>query len=68
MTRYRETHDFLHVLLGLPTDVLSEVTVKWYEMIQTGLPMCILGALVGPIRLSASEKKKIDSRNFTLGK
>lgn len=27
--------------------------MKWFEAVQTGLPMCILGALFGPIRLSA---------------
>jgi Coenzyme Q (ubiquinone) biosynthesis protein Coq4 len=28
MLRYRQTHDFLHVLLGLPTDVLGELVQK----------------------------------------
>lgn len=27
--------------------------MKWFEAVQTGLPMCILGALFGPIRLRA---------------
>lgn len=31
----------------------GEIVVKWFEAVQTGLPMCILGALFGPIRLSA---------------
>lgn len=30
----------------------GEIVVKWFEAVQTGLPMCILGALFGPIRLS----------------
>ncbi|XP_062063440.1 long-chain fatty acid transport protein 4 isoform X3 [Lepus europaeus] len=51
--RYREVHDMLHTLLGMPTNILGEIVVKWFEAVQTGLPMCILGALFGPIRLSA---------------
>lgn len=51
--RYREVHDLMHTLLGMPTNMLGEVVVKWFEAVQTGLPMCILGAVLGPLRLSA---------------
>ncbi|XP_030390984.1 ubiquinone biosynthesis protein COQ4 homolog, mitochondrial isoform X3 [Gopherus evgoodei] len=51
--RYREVHDLMHTLLGMPTNMLGEVVVKWFEAVQTGLPMCILGAVFGPVRLSA---------------
>ncbi|XP_043575747.1 ubiquinone biosynthesis protein COQ4 homolog, mitochondrial isoform X1 [Chiloscyllium plagiosum] len=51
--RYREVHDFMHTLLGMPTNILGEVAVKWFEALQTGLPMCILGAMFGPLHLSA---------------
>uniref|UniRef100_A0ACB8F126 Ubiquinone biosynthesis protein n=1 Tax=Sphaerodactylus townsendi TaxID=933632 RepID=A0ACB8F126_9SAUR len=30
----------------------GEVAVKWFEAVQTGLPMCILGAMFGPARLN----------------
>ncbi|XP_039576013.1 ubiquinone biosynthesis protein COQ4 homolog, mitochondrial isoform X1 [Passer montanus] len=50
--RYREVHDLMHTLLGMPTNMLGEVVVKWFEAIQTGLPMCVLGAAFGPARLS----------------
>ncbi|XP_032933756.1 ubiquinone biosynthesis protein COQ4 homolog, mitochondrial isoform X1 [Catharus ustulatus] len=50
--RYREVHDLMHTLLGMPTNMLGEVVVKWFEAIQTGLPMCVLGAAFGPVRLS----------------
>lgn len=30
----------------------GEVVVKWFEAVQTGLPMCVLGAAFGPLRLS----------------
>ncbi|EPY83291.1 ubiquinone biosynthesis protein COQ4, mitochondrial-like protein [Camelus ferus] len=51
--RYREVHDMVHTLLGMPTNILGEIVVKWFEAVQTGLPMCILSALFGPIQLSA---------------
>ncbi|XP_055577042.1 ubiquinone biosynthesis protein COQ4 homolog, mitochondrial isoform X1 [Falco biarmicus] len=51
--RYREIHDMMHTLLGMPTNILGEVVVKWFEAVQTGLPMCVLGAVFGPIHLDA---------------
>jgi ubiquinone biosynthesis protein COQ4 len=51
MTRYREVHDLFHTVLGMPTNMLGEITVKWFEALQTGLPMCALGAFFGPVRL-----------------
>nr|XP_023676425.1 ubiquinone biosynthesis protein COQ4 homolog, mitochondrial [Paramormyrops kingsleyae] len=57
MLRYREVHDLLHTLLGMPTNMLGEVAVKCFEAVQTGLPMCILGAALGPLRLSASRRQ-----------
>ncbi|XP_078498189.1 ubiquinone biosynthesis protein COQ4 homolog, mitochondrial [Lissotriton helveticus] len=51
--RYREVHDLMHTLLGMPTNMLGEVVVKWFEAVQTGLPMCILGAAFGPLRLKS---------------
>ncbi|XP_066514268.1 ubiquinone biosynthesis protein COQ4 homolog, mitochondrial [Hoplias malabaricus] len=59
MQRYREVHDLLHTLLGMPTNMLGEVAVKWFEAAQTGLPMCILGAALGPIRLSTRRLQKL---------
>ncbi|XP_052468306.1 ubiquinone biosynthesis protein COQ4 homolog, mitochondrial-like [Carassius gibelio] len=54
MQRYREVHDLLHTLLNMPTNMLGEVVVKLFEAAQTGLPMCFLGAMLGPLRLSVS--------------
>ncbi|XP_061703633.1 ubiquinone biosynthesis protein COQ4 homolog, mitochondrial [Syngnathoides biaculeatus] len=59
MQRYREVHDLLHTLLGMPTNMLGEVAVKWFEATQTGLPMCALGALLGPLRLNASRLQSL---------
>ncbi|KAK6629232.1 hypothetical protein RUM43_003049 [Polyplax serrata] len=50
--RYREVHDLFHTIFHMPTNMLGEVTVKWVEAIQTRLPMCITGALFGPVRLA----------------
>ncbi|XP_014248311.1 ubiquinone biosynthesis protein COQ4 homolog, mitochondrial isoform X2 [Cimex lectularius] len=58
MQRYREVHDLIHAILFMPTNMLGEVTVKWIEGIQTRLPMCIGGGLLGAIRLSPKQRKK----------
>ncbi|CAH1787226.1 unnamed protein product [Owenia fusiformis] len=50
MQRYREIHDLFHTLFGMPTNWLGEVSVKTIEGLQLGLPMCVLGAVAGPVR------------------
>ncbi|XP_065842324.1 ubiquinone biosynthesis protein COQ4 homolog, mitochondrial-like [Oscarella lobularis] len=59
MTRYREIHDFVHALLGMPVSLLGEVVVKWFEMIQTGLPMTTLASFFGPLRLTNEERVEL---------
>lgn len=59
LQRYREVHDFYHTLLDMPTNFMGEVVIKWFEVIQTRLPMCALGAVFGPVRLSASDRKDL---------
>jgi len=56
MQRYREIHDLVHAILGMPTNMLGEVTVKWVEALQTGLPMCVGGAVFGAMRLKAKNR------------
>jgi len=56
MQRYREVHDFWHVLSGLDTTVLDELGLKALEFLQTGLPMCALSSFFGPIRLTMYER------------
>eukprot|EP00761_Pharyngomonas_kirbyi_P000111 gb/GECH01000111.1/.p1 GENE.gb/GECH01000111.1/~~gb/GECH01000111.1/.p1 ORF type:complete len:285 (+),score=58.58 gb/GECH01000111.1/:1-855(+) len=56
MTRYREIHDFVHAITGMKPTVIGELAVKWFEWSQTGLPMCGLSSLVGPLRLSLKEQ------------
>lgn len=43
MTRYRQSHDLLHTLLGMKTNLIGEIAVKWVEGMQYGLPLGILG-------------------------
>ncbi|KAL0279722.1 UNVERIFIED_CONTAM: hypothetical protein PYX00_001219 [Menopon gallinae] len=54
--RYREAHDLFHTILDMPTNMLGEVTVKWVEAIQTRLPMCVTGAMFGPLRLAPKQR------------
>ncbi|XP_022106040.1 ubiquinone biosynthesis protein COQ4 homolog, mitochondrial-like [Acanthaster planci] len=61
MQRYREIHDFNHALLGMPATMLGEVTVKWFEMINTRLPMTALGAMFGPLRVKRRHIGKLTS-------
>lgn len=58
LQRYREVHDLIHTVLGMPTNMLGEVAVKWVEGLQTGLPMCVGGAMFGPIRLRPKQRQK----------
>lgn len=58
MTRYRETHDLTHAVLDMPTNMLGEVLVKWVEAAQTRLPMCIGGAVFGPLRFRTKQRNK----------
>ncbi|PAV56177.1 hypothetical protein WR25_09498 [Diploscapter pachys] len=51
MQRYRDTHDFTHIALGMQTNMLGEVTVKYFEALQLGLPMAISAAIFGSARL-----------------
>ncbi|XP_053674143.1 ubiquinone biosynthesis protein COQ4 homolog, mitochondrial [Anopheles nili] len=57
MTRYRETHDMVHAILDMPTNMLGEVTVKWVEALNTGLPMCYGGAVFGAFRLRPKQRR-----------
>lgn len=59
LQRYREVHDFWHVLCGLPPTVTGEIALKWFELVQTGLPVCALSAFVGPLRLPRDERRTL---------
>lgn len=55
MQRYRELHDIVHTILSQPTTIRGEVVVKAFEGVQTRLPLCILGGVIGPVRLRPGE-------------
>jgi ubiquinone biosynthesis protein COQ4 len=55
MLRYRQVHDFWHVLSGLPPTLLGEVALKLYEFHITGLPVCVIGGIVGQLKLNKHE-------------
>lgn len=59
MTRYRQCHDYFHVLTGLPPTVLGELGLKILELMQTGLPLAALSATSATIsgQLSLREKE-----------
>ena len=63
MQRYRETHDFVHVLTGASISVADEVAVKWFEWEQTGLPMTLLSGIGGQVSLTQSERSELFHRS-----
>lgn len=62
MTRYRQTHDLLHTLLEMETNLLGEIAVKWVEGLQYGLPLGLIGGLVEPFRLMPKHRRRYVQR------
>eukprot|EP00586_Coscinodiscus_wailesii_P008739 CAMPEP_0172523886 /NCGR_PEP_ID=MMETSP1066-20121228/293896_1 /TAXON_ID=671091 /ORGANISM="Coscinodiscus wailesii, Strain CCMP2513" /LENGTH=171 /DNA_ID=CAMNT_0013306981 /DNA_START=582 /DNA_END=1100 /DNA_ORIENTATION=- len=62
MLRYRQCHDFWHVLCDLPPTVPGELALKWLELIQTGLPVAALSVTAGQLRLTADERRVLRER------
>jgi ubiquinone biosynthesis protein COQ4 len=59
MKRYRQCHDFYHVVTDLPPTVLGELALKYVELFQTGLPVCALSVSVGSMKLSKEERRQL---------
>jgi len=57
--RYREIHDFVHLLSGIETNHLGELAVKQLEALQLKLPQTVLSALFGPLALSFEKKQQL---------
>lgn len=53
--RYKETHDFYHVLLNMDRTLIDEVAVKWFEAEHLRLSSSSLGGLFGSLTLSPKE-------------
>jgi len=60
--RYKEIHDFFHVLLDYDISVVEELAVKWFEGLHLALPSASISGLFGPYRLSNSERALLLSR------
>ncbi|CAA3032875.1 Ubiquinone biosynthesis COQ4, mitochondrial [Olea europaea subsp. europaea] len=61
MQRYRECHDFYHVLLGFPVSVSAELVVKWFELSNMGLPVAFLSSFFGPLRVKSDRRRRLVS-------
>lgn len=59
IARSREVHDFWHTLFSLPTSVTGELALKVIEAVQTGLPMCALAAIAGPMRIKHTRRAEV---------
>ena len=53
--RYKETHDFYHVLLSMDRSLIDEVCVKWFEAEHLRLSSSSLGGLFGSFTLKPKE-------------
>lgn len=61
MQRYRECHDFYHVVLGFPVNVSAELVVKWFELANMGLPVALLSSVFGPLRVKSDRRRRLVS-------
>lgn len=52
--RYRESHDFYHLLLRMPVTQLGETVVKYFELAQMNMPVAGFAAAGGTMRILAS--------------
>ena len=54
--RYKEIHDFIHVILDLEEiSILNEIKVKYFEMAHFGFPSCALSVFFGKFHLGFRE-------------
>ena len=69
MLRYRQIHDFLHLLLDAPTNFEGESAVKAFEFSQTGFAVPFLGATAAPFyRLNSVKWNRHQKRLASLMK
>jgi ubiquinone biosynthesis protein COQ4 len=59
MLRYRQCHDYWHVLTGLPPTVLGELGLKWIELFQTGMPMAAFSCTFGSVKLLSYHEQHV---------
>ena len=56
LLRYRQVHDYWHVLFGLPPSIPGELALKWFELVHTGLPVAAFSAVFGPVHLGGGDR------------
>jgi ubiquinone biosynthesis protein COQ4 len=67
MQRYRECHDFYHVMCSMPVSHLGETVVKIFEASHMGLPVAFLSSIAGPVRLRNEERLALLGSSGTNG-
>ena len=60
--RYKEIHDFFHVLLDYDISVVEELAIKWFEALHLALPSAAISGLFGPLRISHQDMSLLLSR------
>ena len=63
MQRYRECHDFYHLMCSMPVNHLGETVVKIFEAAHMGLPVAFLSSIAGPLRLTNEERSSLMGSN-----
>ncbi|KAJ2617361.1 Ubiquinone biosynthesis protein [Coemansia sp. RSA 1365] len=58
LLRYRQCHDFYHVILDMDISVVEELAIKVFEWRQTGLPVGLIASMFGPLRLPQGERSR----------
>ncbi|KAJ1899066.1 Ubiquinone biosynthesis protein [Kickxella alabastrina] len=58
LLRYRQCHDFYHVILDMDISVVEELAIKVFEWQQTGLPVGLIASAFGPLRLPQKERQR----------
>ncbi|KAJ3343376.1 Ubiquinone biosynthesis protein [Gonapodya sp. JEL0774] len=59
MQRYREVHDFWHVVTGMSISVEAELAVKWWEFAHHGMPVALISGVFGPLRLTPHQRGRL---------
>src|SRR4051812_45485214 len=59
MQRYREVHDFWHVIVGMSVSVEAELALKWFEFAATGMPVALISGVFGPLRLNSAQRERL---------
>jgi hypothetical protein len=62
--RFKETHDFYHVLLDYGRTIPDEIAIKWFEALHLRLPSSSIASIFGSLKLSPSELITLYSKHL----